>query len=125
MDTKDEAIKNAGFGRKWAVRSIIEQFERSLRDEKMLGIAISFHNPKNQLFITDKRVILRQVKGPTNVEMVDILLKNITSFQIKQGMLKSKIEIRSSNQKIDIDDVLINISEEMISILRNAVDRAS
>lgn len=114
MDTIQETIKLAGFGRKKAMQKQIELFEKSLLEgEKLLGVGASFPNPTEQIYVTDKRIIVHKIEGIFKNEKIEIPLSSISSINTTSKLVGASIEIVASNNKASVDKLYLQIAEEL------------
>lgn len=118
MDTIQETIKLAGFGRKKAMQKQIELFENSLLEgEKLLGVGASFPNPTEQIYVTDKRIIAHKIEGIFKNEKVEIPLSSISSVNTTSKRIGVSIEIVASNNKASVDNLHLPIAQELKKII--------
>lgn len=110
----------AGFGKKKAMAGQIKLFEDRLSNEgeSLLGVCAS-KDSKMQLYVTDKRVILHEIKGMLSNAEKSIPLGNITSIDIDSSFVFSTLKITTSGNVAIIDGVSIAIAKEIKSIIEH------
>lgn len=114
MDTIQETIKLAGLGRKKAMQKQIELFERSLMEgEKLLGVGASNPKPTEQIYVTDKRIIVHKIEGIFKNEKIEIPLSSVSSINTAVKGLGASIEIVASNNKASVEKLHIHIAQEL------------
>ncbi|MFJ7677450.1 SHOCT domain-containing protein [Peribacillus sp. NPDC097198] len=122
MDTRQETIKLAGWGRKKAMQKQIELIENGLADgEKLLGVAASFPKPVEQLYVTDKRIIAHKIVSIIQNDKIDIPLSNISSINTRVKGLKASIEIVTSNNAAEIQGMHIHIANEIKTLVDSLI----
>lgn len=118
VDTIQETIKLAGLGRKKAMQKQIELFENSLMEgEKLLGVGASFPKPIEQIYVTDKRIIVHKIEGIFKNEKVEIPLSSVSSINTTVKGLGASIEIVASNNKASVEKLHINIAQEIKNLI--------
>ncbi|WP_416141903.1 PH domain-containing protein [Lysinibacillus capsici] len=120
MDTIAETIKFAGFGKKKAMAKQIQMFDDRLTDrgETLLAVCASVKGIK-QLYVTDQRVLLHEIKGIVSNDEKSIPLSSISSINISNKLVYSTIEIVSTGNKAIIDDVPAHIALEIKAAIEN------
>lgn len=120
MDTIAETIKFAGFGKKKAMSKQIQMFDDRLTDqgETLLAVCASVKGTK-QLYVTDNRIILHEIKGIVSNDERSIPLASISSINISNKLVYSTIEIVSTGNKAIIDDVPAHIALEIKAAIEN------
>lgn len=120
MDTIAETIKFAGFGKKKAMAKQIQMFDDRLTEqgETLLAVCASVKGIK-QLYVTDKRILLHEIKGIVSNDERSIPLSSISSINISNKLVYSTIEIVSTGNKAIIDDVPAHIALEIKSGIEN------
>ncbi|MER2059617.1 MAG: SHOCT domain-containing protein [Niallia sp.] len=120
MNTIEETIKMAGLGKKKAMAKQIQLFEDRLSNEgeSLLGVCAS-KDDKTQLYVSDKRVILHEVKGIFSNNEKSIPLANITSIEIESKFVFSDIKITTSGNVAIIEGVSIVIAQEIKNIIEH------
>ena len=120
MDTIAETIKFAGFGKKKAMAKQIQMFDDRLTDqgETLLAVCASVRGIK-QLYVTDQRILLHEIKGIVSNDERSIPLASISSINISNKLVCSSIEIVSTGNKAIIDDVPAHIALEIKSGIEN------
>ncbi len=121
-NTIEMTIKKAGWGRKKAMKKQIDAIANSLLEgEELLGVAASYPNPTNQLYITNKRIIVHKIEGITKNNKVEIPLSSISSISNNTSMLEAQIEIITSNNTATIEKIPIDTATEIKKILDNLI----
>ncbi|EMI11246.1 PH domain-containing protein [Anoxybacillus gonensis] len=119
MNTIEETIKLAGFGRRKAMRKQIEMFKKELLEgEELLGVAASKPNPTEQLYITNKRIIAHKIQGIFQNDRKEIPLSSVSSINTSVKGLKAKIEIVTSNNSAIVENIPLHVAKE----IKNLVD---
>jgi len=120
MDTIAETIKFAGFGKKKAMAKQIQMFDDRLTEqgEALLAVCASVKGTK-QLYVTDQRILLHEIKGIVSNDETSIPLSSISSINISNKLVYSTIEIVSTGNKAIIDDVPAHIALEIKSGIEN------
>lgn len=120
MDTIADTIKFAGFGKKKAMAKQIQMFDDRLTEqgETLLAVCASVKGTK-QLYVTDNRIILHEIKGIVSNDERSIPLASISSINISNKLVYSTIEIVSTGNKAIIDDVPAHIALEIKSGIEN------
>lgn len=120
MDTIAETIKFAGFGKKKAMANQIQMFDDRLTDqgETLLAVCASIKGTK-QLYVTDQRIILHEIKGIIFNDEKSIPLQSISSINITNKLLSSTLKIVSTGNKAIIEDVPAHIALEIKSGIEN------
>lgn len=120
MNTIEETINMAGFGKKKAMAKQIQVFEDKLSNEgeSLLGVCASTKGT-TQLYVTDKRIILHEIKGFVSNNEKSIPLDNINSININKNFVYASIEIITSGNTAIIEDVPVGIAEEIKAIIEH------
>lgn len=120
MDTIAETIKFAGFGKKKVMANQIQMFDDRLTDqgETLLAVCASIKGTK-QLYVTDQRIILHEIKGLIFNDEKSIPLKSISSINISKKLLSSTLKIVSTGNKAIIEDVPAHIALEIKNAIEN------
>ena len=120
MNTIEETISMAGFGKKKAMAGQIKLFEDRLSNEgeSLLGVCAS-KDGKTQLYVSDKRIILHEIKGMLSNAEKSIPLGNITSIDIDSTFVFSTLKITTSGNVATIDGVPIAIANEIKAIIEH------
>lgn len=120
MDTIAETIKFAGFGKKKAMAKQIQMFDDRLTEqgETLLAVCASVKGTK-QLYVTDQRILLHEIKGIVSNDETSIPLSSISSINISNKLVYSTIQIVSTGNKAIIDDVPAHIALEIKSGIEN------
>lgn len=120
MNTIEETIKMAGLGKKKAMAGQIKLFEDRLSNEgeSLLGVCAS-KDGKTQLYVSDKRVILHEIKDLLSNAEKSIPLGNITSIDIDSKFVFSTLKITTSGNVAVIDGVSVAIANEIKSIIEH------
>lgn len=125
MDTIQETIKLAGLGRRKAMRKQIELFENNLLDgEKLLGVGASSPNPVEQIYVTNKRIIVHKIKGIFKNEKLEIPLSSISSINTTVKLIHAEIKILASNNKASVEKLPIHIAEELKALIDSLLHSA-
>jgi hypothetical protein len=118
MNTIEETIKLAGWGRKKAMEKQIEMFEKSLqKGEKLLGVGASHPKPTQQIYVTDKRIIVHKIEGIFENKKTEIPLSSISSINISTKGLGATIDIVASNNNASVEHLHIHIAKELKNII--------
>jgi len=86
--------------------------------ETLLTVCASVKGIK-QLYVTDKRILLHEIKGIVSNDERSIPLSSISSINISHKLVYSTIEIVSTGNKAIIDDVPAHIALEIKSGIEN------
>jgi hypothetical protein len=122
LNTIEETIKMAGFGRRKAMRKQIELFEQQLlEDEKLIGAAASHPKPTEQLYVTNKRIFSHKIKGVFENEKVEIPLSSVSSVNTKTKGLSAQIEIVASNNKCVVENIPLNVAPEVKRLIDSLI----
>ncbi|MDR7239150.1 SHOCT domain-containing protein [Neobacillus drentensis] len=122
MNTIQETIKLAGWGRKRAMEKQIEMFENGLqKGEKLLGAGASHPKPTQQIYVTDKRIIVHKIEGIFENKKTEIPLSSISSINTSTKGLGSNIDIVASNNNATIEHLHIHIAQELKKIIDSLV----
>ncbi|PEC96555.1 hypothetical protein CON17_13065 [Bacillus thuringiensis] len=122
LNTIEETIKLAGWGRRKAMRKQIELFEKELlEDEKLLGIAASKPNPTEQLYITNKRIIAHKIEGVFQNNKVEIPLSSISSVNTNVKGLGVEIVIVTSNNTASVEKIPLHVAQEIKKLIDSLI----
>ena len=122
LNTIEETIKLAGWGRRKAMRKQIESFEKELlEEEKLLGVAASKPNPTEQLYITSKRIIAHKIEGVFQNNKVEIPLSSINSINTNVKGLSSEIIILTSNNTASVEKIPLHVAQEIKKLLDSLI----
>ncbi|MCW1939370.1 PH domain-containing protein [Bacillus anthracis] len=122
LNTIEETIKLAGWGRRKAMRKQIELFEKELlEEEKLLGVAASKPNPTEQLYITNKRIIAHKIEGVFQNNKVEIPLSSINSINTNVKGLSSEIIIVTSNNTASVEKIPLHVAQEIKKLLDSLI----
>ena len=103
MDTIAETIKFAGFGKKKAMAKQIQMFDDRLTEqgETLLAVCASVKGIK-QLYVTDQRILLNEIKGIVSNDERSIPLASISSINISKSSftLLSKSYLLETKQSL-------------------------
>ncbi|MGQ7723567.1 MULTISPECIES: PH domain-containing protein [unclassified Bacillus (in: firmicutes)] len=122
LNTIEETIKLAGWGRRKAMRKQIELFEKELlEEEKLLGVAASKPNPTEQLYITSKRIIAHKIEGVFQNNKVEIPLSSINSINTNVKGLSSEIIIVTSNNTASVEKIPLHVAQEIKKLLDSLI----
>lgn len=126
MNTIEETIKMAGFGKKKVMAKQIQFYEDKFSDEgENLIAACASSKGTSQLYVTDKRVHLNDVKGIVSNQERSIPLSSITSININKSFVYAALEINASGNRIIIEDVPVHIADEIKAIIEHLKKDAS
>ena len=120
MNTIEETIRMAGFGKKKAMAKQIQMFNDRLtaQGETLLAVCASVKGAK-QLYVTNQRILLHEIKGIVSNDETSIPLQSISSINISNKLVYSTIEIVSTGNIAIIDDVPAHIAIEIKSAIEN------
>ncbi|COE97941.1 hypothetical protein CON66_16670 [Bacillus cereus] len=122
LNTIEETIKLAGWGRRKAMRKQIELFEKELlEDEQLLGVAASKPNPTEQLYITNTRVIAHKIEGVFQNNKVEIPLSSISSVNTNVKGLSVEIAIVTSNNTASVEKIPLHVAQEIKKLLDSLI----
>jgi hypothetical protein len=123
VNTIEETVKFAGWGRRKAMQKQIDLFKNQLlTEENLLGVAASQPNPTEQIYVTDKRVIVHKIEGLTKNSRVEIPLKSISSINTNvQGFKGATIEVIASNNKATVEKIPVHVANEIKSLLDSLI----
>lgn len=122
VNTIEETIKLAGWGRRKAMRKQIELFEKELlNDEKLLGVAASNPNPTQQLYVTNKRIIVHIIEGVFENKRIEIPLSSISSINTSTKLSGTEIEIIASNNQASVEKIALHIAQEIKRLLDSLI----
>ena len=122
VNTIEETIKLAGWGRRKAMRKQIELFEKGLlNDEKLLGVAASNPNPTQQLYVTNKRIIVHIIEGVFENKRIEIPLSSISSINTSTKLSGTEIEIIASNNQAFVEKIALHIAQEIKRLLDSLI----
>jgi len=122
MNTIEETIKLAGWGRKKVMKKQIEMFEKELVEgEKLLGVGASNPKPTEQIYVTTKRVIAHKIEGIFENKKTEIPISYISSINTTVKGLSAKIEIVSSNNTATVEKLHIHIAQEIKKIIDSLI----
>jgi len=98
----------------------IQMFDDRLTDqgETLLAVCASVKGTK-QLYVTDQRILLHEIKGIVSNDETSIPLSSISSINISNKLVYSTIEIVSTGNIAIIDDVPAHIALEIKSGIEN------
>lgn len=118
MNTIEECIKQAGWGRRKAMKKQIDLIESQLLNgEKLLGVAISKPNPTEQLYVTDKRIIVHKIEGMLSNTKKEIPLSSISSVNVETKLTGGKIKIIASGNSADVENIPLHLLQEIKNII--------
>lgn len=118
MNTIEETIKLAGLGRRKVMKKQIEVFEKDLlEDEELLGVAVSFPNLTEQLYITNKRVIAHKIEGVFKNKRIEIPITSISSTNTVLKGLGASIEIVASNNSATVEKMHVHVAQEIKKLI--------
>lgn len=112
MNTIEETINEAGFGRKKIIKKYTDVFKNNKldTDEILIEMATTFDKPTDLLFVTDKRVFY--FKMNTEDLSVDkrVNFKDILNCQIEDQGTEKRFAIGSRSQDVAISKLIVNTS---------------
>lgn len=118
MNTIEECIKQAGWGRKKAMKKQIDLIESQLLSgENLLGCAISKPNPTEQLYVTDKRIIVHKIEGMLSNSKKEIPLSSISSVNVETSLLGGTIKIVASGNSATVEKIPLDLLQEIKKII--------
>lgn len=120
MNTIEETIKMAGFGKKKIMSKQIQLFEDrfSNEGESLIAVCASIKGSA-QLYVTDKRVVLHEIKGLVSNNEKSMPLSSIGSINLKSKFVYAELEIITSGNKAIIDDVPVAIAQEVKNVIEH------
>ncbi|MFS8651637.1 MAG: PH domain-containing protein [Caldibacillus sp.] len=122
MNTIEETIKLASFGRRKAMRKQIEMFKKELLEgEELLGVAASKPNPTEQLYITNKRIIAHKIQGIFQNDRKEIPLSSVSSINTSAKGLGAKIEIVTSNNSAVVENIPLHVAQEIKKLVDSLI----
>ncbi len=120
MNTITKTVKDAFFINRWVIKKYISLIERTLdSDERLLGVGIKYDKPDEQLYVTDKRVIIKKINTMSGKE-ITIPLANISAVRIKNKFIHCDIDLRYSGTSIEVEGISADIAydlQKLISML--------
>lgn len=120
MNTIEETINMAGFGKKKVTTKQIKFYEDKFSDEGESLLATCFSKDgQGQLYVTDKRVHANIIKGWLSNDESSIPLNNITSVSINSKFVYASISITTSGNTITINDVPVAIAQEVKNVIEH------
>lgn len=112
MDTIAETIKFAGFGKKKAMAKQIQMFDDRFTDqgETLLAVCASVKGVK-QLYVTDQRVLLHEIKGlVSNDEKAFLYLQlAVLTFLISLFTQQSKSYLLETRQSLTMCQRILHL----------------
>lgn len=122
MNTIEETIKLAGFGKRKMMQKQIELFEKDLAPgEELLGVVVSIPKPVEQFYLTNKRVITNKIQGAFSNERKEIPLSSISSVNMSTKGLAAEIEVVASNNKAFASNLPISVTQEVKKIIDSLI----
>ncbi|WP_404454854.1 PH domain-containing protein [Virgibacillus necropolis] len=124
MNTIEETIKLAGFGRKRVMKKQIKIIRKNLHEgEKLLGVAASFPKPMEQLFVSNNKVIVHKIEGLTDNKSIEIPISTIKSVKVKSADFGAEIKVSAPNNSATVVEIPLDVAKEikkLIDSLRKA-----
>jgi hypothetical protein len=118
MDTIQETIKLAGFGKRKVMEKQIELIGKGLqKEEKLLGVGASHPKPTQQIYITDKRIIVHKVEGIFQNDKTEIPLSSVSSINTSIKGVGATIDIVASNNNAIVEHLHIPIAQELKKLI--------
>lgn len=120
MNTIEETIKMAGFGKKKVTAKQIQFYEDKLSNEgeNLLAVCISTKDA-SQLYVSDKRVHVNIIKGTFSNDELALPISNIASVLIKKKFVHADIEIVGTGTKIILNEVPVHIADEIKKVIEH------
>lgn len=126
MNTIEETVRLAGLGRKKAMQGQIDLMKKTLmKGEELLGVACSYPKPVEQLYVTDKRIIVHKIEGIMKNKKTEIPLSSISSINTSTKGLSANIEIVASNNSASVEKMYLHIAEEIKRIVDSLINQDS
>ncbi|AFM02245.1 hypothetical protein Desde_3981 [Desulfitobacterium dehalogenans ATCC 51507] len=96
----------------------IDLIERSLlKGEKLLAVGASFPDPTEQVYVTDKRIIVQKIKG-FNSTKKEIPLSAIGSVNKKFTLFHGgTLQIVASNDSATVEKIPLDVLQEVKRII--------
>jgi hypothetical protein len=114
VNTIEETVRLAQFGLRRITKIHIKNFEKDLpKDEKLLAVGFDMFHPKNQVYVTDKRIIFIKIFRPHDVKRKNILIKHITAVDFDKFGTFAMINIATANENEGIGYIPIHIGQEI------------
>lgn len=118
MNTIEETVKLAGFGKRKMMQKQIDLFTKDFGPgEELLGVVVSMPKPNEQFYVTNKRVITNKILGTFSNERKEIPLSSISSVNMSTKGLTAGLEVVASNNKAFAENLPINVAQEVKKIL--------
>lgn len=120
MNTIEETIKMAGFGKKKIMAKQIQMFEDRLSEngENLVAVCSSMKGME-QLYVSDIHVILHEINGiVTNTEK-SIPLDSVSSINLKAKGVFASLEVIATGNSIFIDNVPVAIAKEVKEVIEH------
>lgn len=120
MNTIEETIKMAGFGKKKIIAKQIQMFEDRLSEKGENLVAVcSAMKGMEQLYVSDIHVILHEINGlVTNTEK-SIPLDSVSSINLKAKGVFASLEVIATGNSIFIDNVPVAIAKEVKEVIEH------
>lgn len=118
LNTIEETIKLAGFGRKRVMKKQIKLMKKDLSgDEELLGVAASFPKPLEHIYITSKQVIIHKIEGMFENNKVEIPISTIKSVKVKDKELGAEIKVTAPNNSATVEKVPLYMAKEIKQLI--------
>ena len=126
LNTIEETVRMAGFGKKKVMAKQIEMFENRFESdgEKLLGVCASMKGA-TQLYVSNKRIILHEIKGLMSNNEKNIPLSSVGSINIKKSTVFATLEIVTSGNVAVIDNVPVHLADEIKKVIDQARSQSS
>ena len=120
LNTIEETIKMAGFGKKKVTAKQIQYYEDKLSNEgeNLLAVCISTKD-SSQLYVSDKQVHVNIIKGIFSNDELSLPISSVSSILIKKKFVHADIEIVGPGTKIILHEVPVHIADEIKKIIEH------
>lgn len=119
MNTIEQTIEMAGFGKKKATKGQIDLFEKRFAAEGETLLAVGFNaKGDRQLYVTNKKIVLHEILGFLKNNEKNIPVANITSVNLETKLaVYAVLTFTTSGNTIEIDGIPLAIAREIQSIV--------
>lgn len=118
MNTIEETVKLAGFGKRKMMQKQIVLFTKDFAPgEELLGVVVSMPKPNEQMYVTNKRVITNKIQGAFSNDRTEIPISSISSVNMSTKGLTAGLEVVASNNTAFVTNLPINVTQEVKKIL--------
>lgn len=120
MNTIEETVKMAGFGKKKVTAKQIQFYDDKLSNagENLLAVCISTKD-SSQLYVSDKQVHVNVIKGIFSNDELSLPISSISSVLIKKKFVHADIEIVGPGTKIILHQIPVHIAEEVKNVIEH------